>query len=567
MAWRSISDFTPGIREILAPNYPLGTLQSNGTYRCFATDTGALAPLPSRVNNFFLDSPDIASTEAQLLNLTSPEASILGLHAKNPVFWPGQTLAGVDQNNTELLLGLGYYHTTPGVSTRSVTLFRLMRHHTVPGWQQIWDWSQALDLDLTARPPRMTFADGRSNSANPDVGGPVVVGFTVDGRAFMYPDDTNTAATSTRYLPGDNVLDVDGGGFVYPAHIVAHQGRAVLHPLLLTDGGFQSIYPTNEAFYFTTANNWTERDASLDNDDINTFFQLQVGHEHPTGYQVIHSLNASELVMLKSSGGAIVMQGDLGGSGLRAIAYPSVRSPGLSLNNGTPSPIGLIYPVDGSGIWLWAGGEQSEHLTPHMNPDFWRPPTTLNDGNPSAYGHGYTSCSTWQDWVVLPNNYLYDTSTKSLWRYENPAEATHHHVTVDWRGRFMYAAPSGIINVGEAAVQEYDARYPASSYQARTQPLALTIDQQLTVHRVGIVASGAGRVTLTPTTRQNPVGQPVTFEVGAEDAPLWRRTQNVNVSGSHITFTVNSAGVTDSSPAPTVHEILWDDDTSTPERQ
>jgi hypothetical protein len=250
------------------------------------------------------------------------------------------------------------------------------------------------------------------------------------------------------------------------------------------------------------------------------------------------------------------LQGDIGGSDVRADRHPSVRGTGLSMNAGTFSPVGFIYPVDGSGIWTWGGGDRSEHLTPTMPDDFWRPPAD------PFYGHGYTTADTWGDWVVLPNNWLLDLQPEvpALWRLDDPEDLIIHKMSADWRSRFLYAAGESVENLGAAVTVEYDAAVPASSFQARLHPLAASLGAELHVNTVGIVATGRGRVTITARSRQHTAGETVTFSVDDDRFPT-RMFRGCDISGSHIEFTINSSAHSDegeSGTAPTVHELLWE---------
>ena len=547
MPWQSIKDFTPGIREITSPNYAPGTLQSTGTFRCYALPEGSLAPLPRRTNNyFFAPDDDLPSPD-----LWSSPLYISGVTARNPVFAPGQQLDGVDQNNTELLLGLEYFY-SPGF--KRYDAWRLTREFDVPGFDLVWREENNGTQDPTVRPKRMSFTHGRTNSAAPTAAGPIATAFCVDGRVQMYPDDTSTTTDSTRYLPGDREEDASAGGLVSPDFIVGHQGRVVIFPLaLLGAGAFNVVYANNEAFYWTDSNDWTTKDALVQ------FFGMVVGWESPTGYQVMQSLDADQLLLLKTRGGGVILQGDLDGE-LRADRHPSIRSPGLSMNNGTYSPMGLVYPVDGSGVWIWGGGDRAENLTPTMPRDFWRP-----EPDP-FYGHGFTQCDTFGDWVILPNNYLLDLQpeTPALWRLEDPEDMVIHKMVSDWRNRFLYTCPESIENLGAAPVSEFDAEYPASSYQARLHPLPGSLNEQIELYEVGVVATGTGRITVTARTRQDTAGTVATFDVADDRYPV-RLTHGLNVRGSHIEFTVNAAGASDTSPAPTLHELLWESNVTTPE--
>lgn len=565
MTLNSIRDFSPGIRDVPSPNYPPGTLQSSGTFGCYARPDGSLAPLPRRRNNYFFLPADLEG-DPTLVPGTLPAESnwltplfVSGLHCRNPVFTPGQELEGVDQNNTEVLVGLEYFHTYAGASRKNYDLWRFTRDFDVPGFELIWRSSAPGTYDAAVRPKRMSFTSGRTNSADPTVAGPVSTAFCIDGHAHMYPDDTATTTDSTRYLPGDRDEDPDAGGLVLPDFLIGHQGRVVIFPLnILGAGAFGTLWATNEAFYFTESNDWTTKPTDVE------FFRQVVGWEEPTGYQAFGSLDADVLLLIKARGGGVVLQGDIGGSDLRADRHPSVRGAGLSMNAGTFSPVGFIYPVDGSGVWTWGGGDRSEHLTPTMPDDFWRP-----DPDPH-YGHGYTTCDTWGDWVVLPNNWLLDLTPEmpALWRLDDPQDLVIHNVASDWRSRFLYAAGASIADVGAAVLVEYDASVPRSSFQARCHPVASSLGASIELNQLGICATGRGRVTVTARTRQNTAGVTATFVVDDDRFPT-RLFAGCHISGSHVEFEVNSSAHSDdneSGVAPTVHEVLWDENPSpTPE--
>lgn len=553
----SIRDFTPGIRDVPSPNHPPGTLQATGTFGCYARPDGSLSPLPRRRNNYFFAGDDAAGTSTTLPTpdtWTSP-LYISGICTRNPLFTPGQNLDGIDQNNSEALVGLEYFHTGPGIPTKNYDLWRHTRSFDVPGWELVWRYSAPGTQDPYVRPKRMSFVSGRSNSADPNVAGPVVTGFCVDGHAHMYPSDIATTIDGTQYLPGDRINDLDSGGLVLPDFILGHQGRAVLFPLnLLGAGAYNTVWATNEAFYFTESNDWTTKPTDVE------YFRQVVGWEEPTGYQAFGSLDADVLLLIKARGGGIVLQGDIGGSDLRADRHPSVRGTGLSMNAGTFSPIGFIYPVDGSGIWTWGGGDRSEHLTPSMPADFWRPAPD------DYYGHGYTTCDTWGDWVVLPNNWLLDleTETPALWRLDDPEDIVVHKVASDWRSRFLTAAGESVADMGAPVIVEYDAAVPRSNYQARCQPLAESLGAQVELNSIGICATGRGRVTVTARSRQNTAGIQVTFTLDDDRFPT-REFRGCAISGSHIEFTINASAHKDdgeSGVAPTVHELLWDSNSS-----
>jgi hypothetical protein len=555
MAWQRINDFSSGIRQIVSANYPPGTAHASGTFRCYSRDSGVLAPLPRRVNNFFL-------TDGNFPTYTSEEVRVIGLHVRDPLFWPAETTTGVEQTNSEVLFGLEYLTSTG----QTFEMWRFLRHYSLsPAYRRVWSYTESgVSFNPIIRPKHMEFQTGRSNNTDPNQGGPIVTAFCVNGHLHMFPDDTGDLLTdSTRYLPGDKVADSQNStiiGLIAPDHIVAHQGVLVVFPLTLVGGGYNSIYTNNEAFYWTEVNDWRTLNGELD-----SYLQMIVGWENPTGYQVMQSLTRSQLLLIKSKGGAILIDGDINDP--NPIQLPYVRGSGLSMNKGVITPKGLMYPVDAGGIWLWSGGESSEHVTPYMLPDFWRPAPTLLNGDPAPWGHGYTQCAQWNEWTLFPNNWLFDTDRDAMWRLDDPDEICAHRWDVDWRGKRAYGAPAGMRDVGDPVFFEYDLTHPSNVMSWRSQPLAHSIDTHLEVCELAVRGQGKGNITVRVTSDQNTEGSSVTFSGGEGSDPEYQWAQRATiakVSGTHIQFSVTSRAAVESDPAPEVHELAWDENPGNP---
>jgi hypothetical protein len=305
------------------------------------------------------------------------------------------------------------------------------------------------------------------------------------------------------------------------------------------------------------------------------YFNQKVGWENPTGYGLMASLTADELFLLKTRGGAVVIRGDL--NNVSAVTtLPYVRGTGMSLCGGTRSPLGFLYPVDSSGVWAWNGGEVSNHITKHMDADFWKPPAEsparINEGQtrtPNAWGDSSVTCTDWNEWVLFPNNWLLDTDAPrpgsnyvpyheqgSWWKIDDDTDHIIHFWDVDWRGRKAYGAPSGYRNQGDPALYEYSMPDKARTYTWRSQPLPGTTDQAITVQQIGLVASGVGTVRLTVRSSDDTVGKSMELEV--DDAAMPKaRLSSCGVQGTHITFDIESTAPVDGIPAPTVHGIRW----------
>lgn len=570
--WKAIDNFTPGIRTTISPNHPPGTAQENGTFRCYADASGALVPLPRLNLRHLPPTPPVPDP-----SLSSEQYRIIGLHVNNPMFWPSEASPGVDQNNTEIFMGVEYWDAPSGASTVHFVLYRYKRHYkNNPVWENVWSESNQIDYSPNIRPKHFHFQTTRSNNGAPTEAGPAVTCWAVNGHTAMFPDDTATTTNSTRYLPGDTTNDpinlTSIGAFVSVDSLVGHQGRIVFFPLTLIASGDETIFTTNEAFYYSEVNDARTLDASLSGNH----FKIVAGYENPNGYGVWASLTANELLLIKTRGGALMIRGDLDDPS-QVSTLPYVRSTGLSNNVGTRSPLGYLYPVDGSGVWLWKGGDQSQHITRNtMSPDFWRPPATVpatiayasgEERTDAGWGYGWTQCADWNEWVLWPNNWLLDTDADSpdnpggsWWRIDSTDDTEGgyviHQWAVNWRGTEAYGTPSGYRDGSEWALYEFSIQQPSSAFRWRSQPLRESYAAQTKIEAVGIVATGRGRVNVTVRSSQDLVGKAFDFVIDDLEHPTLLQLP-CGVEGTHITFDIDSRADIEGEPAPSVHALPY----------
>lgn len=542
--WYSINDFTPGIHERLSPTYKPGTAQRRNTYRCHALEGGALAPLPMKWKQDIRMAPPVDPG-----TILCEEFRIIGAHIIEPAYW-SDTIYGLDQNNSVLILAVEY-HTAAG---RTYSVYRYDRHRQNPTWTLMWSDTVAVGYNSNARPGHLNFLTGRSNKTDYEAyDGPTVCVWVGDGYAQMYPDDLAPLTNGTRYLPGDRADPANTDDLVSPDQCVIHQGRLVIWPLVTKAFGPNTLTTHNESLYWTEPNNFRDKDP------ISTWYNTAYGEDYPIGYEVIASLSSQELIMIKRRGGAILVQGDLGGA-LNALpkarALPFVRSTGYSMCNGTMSPNGYTYPVDGGGVWLWQGGDFSEHLTKHLEPDFWRPEAKDRNGDDVPWGYQHVECDNANAWVYYPNNWVWDTDINSWWRTDNVDHVTAYRWVTDWRGRKAYAVPRGFRDASDPVIHEYDLTEQCASYSWQSQPIATTLDSTVTLMDVAVAAKGDGRIDITVSSAQDPIGHTKTFYPTAGDfASVERRT--FGVRGTHLTIRAQAYSDDGESPAPTIGEIRY----------
>ena len=566
LTFEEIKDFSPGIADTVSPNHPPGQAQQANTYRCYSIPGGALAPLPKCTKQITHDSPVVA-------NRLSEEVRIIGLHTNSPVFYAPEQNSGIYQDNTEIYICMEWYE-DDGEIYYEVDRYK-NNYSITPVWEQIWKDNYTSAYSATARPHTASFITQRTNSqytrnvleSLSGVGdtydggllaGPVVVAWVVDGYAQFFPDDTNLTVNASRYMPGDRSDPSNPGGLCSPDALVGHQLRAVIFPLTLSPIGVNQIIPTNESMLWTATNNLTKigsyyYDVSTTAASTN-YFNILGGSDKPSRYECMESLTADELLLIKSYGGAMMIRGSLNDP--TVVNLPYVHSAGFSMNRGCVSPKGFIYPVDGGGLWLWEGGDVSSHITPQMNSDFWRPAPYAPAGTTTENGWGYagTTCALWDQWVLLPNNYLWDSETNGLWRIDDTSTVIMHRWAVDWRGLYAYGAPTGFIDENDTAIYGYNRLTPTDSFSWQSHPMPFSIEQEVTLRQAVIVATGSGTVAITVTSAEDTTGQTATVTLDSTADPCVR-TIDLDVQGSHIVVRVVSMGEDTDTPAPTIHSI------------
>lgn len=561
--WRRIGDFRGGIHTAVAPGRPPGVAQADGTYQCYASTSGSLIPLPRITDRIYRDPSDFDSP-----SLTNEQFRTVGLFANNPVYSVSTTNAntlGIDECHTELFVATEYWTGAASSATIHLDVSRYLRNTQNPLWESIWSRSIAGQIYTGSVRPRVCyFASQRSNSASVTKSGPQVVGFVFSGNARYFPSDTNTTASATDDMPADAVGDPQAG--VLPTNLVGHQGRMVIFPVYFTADGADQTYISSECAYWTEVNDANTIDDALSSN----YFNILGGYEQASGYGVIASLTANELFLVKTVGGGLFVAGDLNTPTVRTLPY--VRSTGLSLNNGCSTPLGYIYPVDSSGIWLWSGGDTSEHITKHLSPEFWRPPARVPaySESPSApsYGHSNTSMCQWNEFVLLPNNFLWDTDEKGWWRVLDPDVIIMHRWVADDRGLRFWGAPNGWRSGAEPVAWEFLRRKGATHYSWKSHPMEPTIEQTTRCEEVVVAGVGLGRVRVSVTTAEAPDTY-ASAEVEFTDASHTQiRRVRLPVAGTGLTFRIESFGYDHDEDqgsfdpdaeqsAPTVHYVDW----------
>lgn len=266
------------------------------------------------------------------------------------------------------------------------------------------------------------------------------------------------------------------------------------------------------------------------------------------GIGVAHSMNASELLMIKHNGGGVVIRGDLDSA--QTINMPGIPSIRGACNTPAVSPLGLIYGT-ADGVWAWNGSDTATPLSPQLDGWFWKPEDGSTADNGFNAQHGKFAYS--HPYVLAPNNWVMDTRTNSWFRLADPDVLVYKDYNLSAKGWF-YASPSFISTTQTVLAHRFDPQLGARQFSWKSQPLARTRNRVLTYRQVALVASGYGTIEVTVYSLDGS-SQFHTFTINS-DNPIMQTT-SFNVKATDVVVQMVStadAGLPDE-PAPSVWRI------------
>lgn len=552
-----------------------GAATVENTFRCFASPEGALGPLPEVTTEQTIDL-DIQTFPSDLVagtnTITSDYINITDLFVLSPlarlpdtapnsvttgplifigITWSGTVGAGGDDTYA---IVRRYERITPIGMTTPVQDIFLSRWTNVPTSNEAF--------------PSIIFAEGRSSYSTstppPPVTsveyGPKLV-ISVAGQNSLWDtpvvgvlsatDQVGFAGyfddTSTRYSSDDSAGGLIGGSlWVYPEtgtgvfpqtgltpldsgvggaltqaqafssfmDMVCHQGRVVgiicTEPLFTDNSITVDIStPVVEARFVDGTISYTVYPDYLVHPAVPIVFPANP--ENTSGYGAIGSINASQLFLVKNQGGGVLINGSLDDP--TVVQLPFIESTFLLNAHGINTPIGFVY-ASRNGIFVWAGGETTEHLSSNLEGHFWNDWSEVTAGDESHIWGITGRLAYWHPFVAVPNNYLYDIRTKAWWRLDTAdalgtanTSMAFAYYDVDAATGILYMVPHHLSGSSTAAQRLLASMKPlsapfsalnqlASTYSFQSQPL---VETELELHEFVEIILIAQRLNTTGT--------------------------------------------------------------------
>jgi hypothetical protein len=574
----TIDDFTPGI---FADNHAFQTGSAlydgsaingfirgkNGaavmedTYACCADPSGALGPLPARTIGRSYSTPSTAlGTQrwptGQMCYYVL-DANIMGPAASDQFSWSDanayQDLAS--ENNYIENVAFGFFYASDGAGVASGYFYYAMGHQyqvingsiikerdfffdaTVDrftafprdlpaaglvniratssatislaniyiGLGCIWSgrWNRAVNTAISANDAVLTTADTDFAAGNymTSPTGPYLGGVHV-----QYPDP-GTPTGNTVWINNSTQKPTK------PILVIAHQDRFLIAEresiLFGTDGAV-----IRDIFAYGAID---------DPKALNTLsrpFRTEFGSENVSGVGVMASISTDRLFIVKNTGGGYLVLGDLNNPTVQKL--PFVESTYNVASYPANTPFGIVYGTR-NGVFLWNGGQTTEKLSNQLEGFFW----DVRPYQSHKYEGSHGRFAWWHPWVMVPNNFMFDSRTKSWWRLDLPITnklptgvasdtsgnyaAPYMHYVVNPANGKLHAYLRCVFPTQTSVSHVYDPEVLAAYYTWKSQPLVETRDRMRSFQQINIVMSGHGSQTVTVTlTGTNALGVDVT---------------------------------------------------------
>jgi len=529
-----ISDFSPGIfadfhasqaetpaNTVEGALPVLGAATIENTFRCGSDRTGALVPLPklaagpirslpagnwvtSRQALYLLDGMALTDlyVETEVPAVVADRAAVLTMYGgwfETDLYrwtvWTRLHRLFDDGNNQDLMYAKGDSSilstetTKAHVGAGNFAIFRAQSDAVSAFTYQSVAWCVFGAPDFLAVEP--AWVSGAMSATDQgltdfDTNNGATHPASASGRILgLFPDYDNIATAQSKFL--------SQAGMTAASIIAVHQGRLIAAGREHGDFGENTAGETigllTEHIHYTPPYDF---DASLEADAELTFGTFGERKPHLSG--VVAAVTADELLLIKFRDGGLLIRSDLDDP--TVVDLPFIHPTGGARCIPAWSPLGLIYGGR-AGVYLWAGGETTELVSPQLDGWFWNPQPDIE-----RYGtHGRFAW--WEPYVVAPNNYLLDSRSRAWWRLdETGADGTNVPLIaadVGPNGETLYVFPCRLDS--DNTVQWFTAEREtlADTYSWQSQPIAQTNDRFVEIRELRLFATHVGTSAATVT--------------------------------------------------------------------
>lgn len=251
---------------------------------------------------------------------------------------------------------------------------------------------------------------------------------------FPSPVDRWFYHYSERYnSPLTDLIANIANGPLNPYMVVAHQGRIVMPDRRRSAGGLATTsFEMNHGFiddllFYSDVHLPTQDfvDPPLASQDgtanaavgdwpeatMEPYNKLLVAEDIISDVGTLGVVTIDQLLVVKHRDGGALVSGDLDNPTIQR--FPYIESTGGVICKGVHCSIGFVYGSR-NGIFVWNGGASTEKLSPQLDGFFWN----HTDGSDAeTYAGSRGRMTDWNEFVLVPNNYLYDIERQSWWRF------------------------------------------------------------------------------------------------------------------------------------------------------
>jgi hypothetical protein len=293
----------------------------------------------------------------------------------------------------------------------------------------------------------------------------------------------------------------------------------------------------------------------------NPQFGLIAGDDQTARIGAIGVVAADQLLIVKARDGGVVISGSINNPSIRRMPY--VESTHGVVCQGAMTPVGLVYGSK-TGIFAWSGGDTAVKLSPQIDGFFWNHAQNTTD---DIYMANRGRMAYWNEYVMVPNNYLFNTRISSWWRLSGVSGVPYNVYDIDRQDR-LFAFPYKLTPTQNVLYQIYDQALMAQSYSWQSHPLVETRGRKTSFQEIRMVVThkGVGAATITVTltgydengTAVTPVNIVFTLAANSLAVPkLLYKDIVPNFQAEYVQVRIQVSCANSADAAPKVHSIKF----------